>query len=65
MERLHEERLATERLNAQLETARAVQVGLLPAKPPQIAGWELAFRWRPALQIGGDFYDFIDLGDGR
>jgi serine phosphatase RsbU (regulator of sigma subunit) len=65
LERLHQERLATERLNAQLETAKAVQSGLLPAEPPEIAGWELTVRWRPALQIGGDFYDFIDLGDGR
>lgn len=64
LRRLHEERLATERLNAQLETAKAVQTGLLPAHPPTLTGWDVATRWRPALQIGGDFYDFIDLGDG-
>lgn len=65
LRRLHEERLATERLNAQLETAKAVQSGLLPLRPPEMPGWDMAFRWRPALQIGGDFYDSIDLGGGN
>ncbi len=63
LRQLHEERLATERLNAQMETAKAVQSGLLPAHPPKLQNWDLAFRWRPALQIGGDFYDFIELDD--
>lgn len=64
LRRLHEERLAIERLNAQMETAKAVQTGLLPAHPPKLQNWELAVRWQPALQIGGDFYDFIELRDG-
>lgn len=62
---LHEERLASERLKAQLQTAQAVQTGLLPKEPPIIAGWDLAVSWKPALQIGGDFYDFIPLGGSR
>lgn len=61
---LHEERLAAERLSAQMQTAKAVQAGLLRRKPPDLDGWDLAVSWKPALEIGGDFYDFIDLGDG-
>lgn len=65
LERLHEQRLIAERINAQLDTAKAVQSGLLPAEPPAIGRWALAIRWQPPLQIGGDFYDSMDLGQGQ
>jgi serine phosphatase RsbU (regulator of sigma subunit) len=40
-------------------------MSLLPEKPPSISGWELAAYYRPARLVGGDFYDFIALDDGR
>jgi len=32
---------------------------------PQYAGWEISVRWRPALQVGGDFYDVIQISDSQ
>lgn len=52
-------------LEGGLEAARRVQARLLPAKLPQISGYELAAWWRPALGVGGDYYDAIPIRDGR
>ena len=32
---------------------------------PQLEGWEISPYYRPAREVGGDFYDFFDLEDGR
>ncbi len=40
--------------------ARRVQVSLLPRQMPQVPGWEFIARWKPARQVGGDYYDFIE-----
>jgi sigma-B regulation protein RsbU (phosphoserine phosphatase) len=48
-----------------LEAARATQRAILPARPPQIAGWESAAHYRPVIQVGGDMYDWLRLADGR
>jgi sigma-B regulation protein RsbU (phosphoserine phosphatase) len=40
-----------------LEIARDIQSRLLPAEPPKIPGWQLAFRTRAANTVGGDYYD--------
>jgi len=61
LEKFHAQQIERERLDQQLRTARAVQAGLLPAELPAISGWDLAARWRPALQLGGDYYDVIPL----
>lgn len=48
--------------------ARGLQDGLLPSSLPRVAGLEVATRYRPAthaLDVGGDFYDLIDLGAGQ
>lgn len=52
-----------ERLDRELEIAREVQQRLFPQKLPVIPGLELAGYCRPALVIGGDYYDFITLAD--
>ncbi len=62
---LHEQALERERLQRELEVARGIQASLLPEGPPQIAGWEIAAHWQPALTVAGDFYDFIPLTEGR
>ena len=42
-----------------------IQHTLLPKSLPQVEGWHLAAHYRPARAVGGDFYDFIELEDGR
>ncbi len=53
-----------ERLNRELEIAREVQERLFPQDCPSIAGLECAGRCRPALGVGGDYYDWLELGTG-
>jgi sigma-B regulation protein RsbU (phosphoserine phosphatase) len=49
----------------ELEVARELQHDLLPKVPPQVEDWEFVFSYRTANTIGGDYYDFIPLEDGR
>lgn len=49
----------------ELEVAGKIQSALLPAGPPQIDGFEVAALSVPARVVGGDFYDFVPLRDGR
>ena len=62
----HVKRIAErERQRVELETARGIQSSILPDLPPQLAGFELAHAYLPASEVGGDFYDVLDLEDGR
>ncbi|HAV23598.1 MAG: hypothetical protein A3H45_12595 [Ignavibacteria bacterium RIFCSPLOWO2_02_FULL_55_14] len=54
-----------ERLKHELTIARTVQMSFLPKSNPSVPHLEIASRCAPALEVGGDYYDFIDLGDGR
>lgn len=54
-----------ERLNREVEIAREVQERLFPQTLPPIAGVEYAGACRPALGVGGDYYDFLALPGGR
>jgi serine phosphatase RsbU (regulator of sigma subunit) len=56
---------AQAQIKAELEVARALQLAILPAAFPARAGWDGAARMIPATSMGGDFYDFIELPDGR
>ncbi len=49
----------------ELRVARGIQQSLLPKDLPRLAGWEMAGYYRPAREVGGDFYDFLELEDGR
>jgi serine phosphatase RsbU (regulator of sigma subunit) len=42
-----------------------MQQASLPKEVPQLVGWQIAPYFQPARDVGGDFYDFFDLGDGR
>ena len=53
-----------ERMEQQLRVAHLIQQTLLPKELPQLPGWELARYYMPARAVGGDFYDFIQLGNG-
>ncbi len=62
---LFEERVEKERLARELDIAREVQSKLLPQQLPEVPGLVLSARSVPAHEVGGDYYDFMDLGDGR
>ncbi len=55
---LYEQVRVRERMKRDLEIAQVIQTGLLPLKPPALGGVQFAVSYAPALQIGGDFYDF-------
>jgi serine phosphatase RsbU (regulator of sigma subunit) len=54
-----------ERLKAEFDVARRAQQQMLPAAPPSLPGIEIAAICRPAREVGGDLYDFLNLPDGR
>jgi serine phosphatase RsbU (regulator of sigma subunit)/anti-sigma regulatory factor (Ser/Thr protein kinase) len=54
-----------ERMKQELEVAALIQQTLLPKELPSIKGWNVDAFYRPARAVGGDFYDFIDLGNSR
>lgn len=57
--------LEKERLDQEMRLARLIQQTLLPKTPPEMSGWDLALHYQPARAVGGDFYDFFPLPDGR
>src|ERR687893_813203 len=54
-----------ERIEQELRVARQIQRELLPKTVPKLDGWRIATYYGPAREVGGDFYDFLDLKDGR
>jgi serine phosphatase RsbU (regulator of sigma subunit) len=54
-----------QRYEQQLAIAARIQSDFLPKTIPSFSGWELAVRSLPAREVGGDFYDFIQLEGGR
>lgn len=52
-------------LDEELRIARDIQVALLPKQTPELPGWSVAALYRPARRVGGDFYDVLELPDGR
>ncbi|HVH71180.1 MAG TPA: GAF domain-containing SpoIIE family protein phosphatase, partial [Candidatus Dormibacteraeota bacterium] len=60
-----EEVAQRERLNREIEIAREVQEHLFPTTMPTIAGLDYRGRCRPALIVGGDYFDFLALPDGK
>jgi serine phosphatase RsbU (regulator of sigma subunit) len=54
-----------ERLAQELRVAQLVQQTLLPKEVPSIDGWRIGRYYQPAREVGGDFYDFIDLPNDR
>jgi serine phosphatase RsbU (regulator of sigma subunit) len=54
-----------ERIEQELRIARLIQQTLLPKTLPEIPGYDVAAYYQPAREVGGDFYDFFELEDGR
>ena len=49
----------------ELRVARSIQEASLPKEVPELEGWEITPRYQPAREVGGDFYDFHLLSEGR
>src|SRR5215217_2885145 len=64
-QRLEQEMLERERVEQELQVARSIQQASLPEEVPTLEGWQIAPFYRPARQVGGDFYDFYPLSEGR
>jgi serine phosphatase RsbU (regulator of sigma subunit) len=63
--RLKQEAHARERIEQELHVARRIQQASLPESVPALKGWEISPSYRPAREVGGDFYDFLQLENGR
>jgi serine phosphatase RsbU (regulator of sigma subunit)/predicted ester cyclase len=64
-QRLEQERIERERIEHELKVARSIQHASLPEEVPELEGWQIfPFYW-PAREVGGDFYDFHFLSEGR
>jgi serine phosphatase RsbU (regulator of sigma subunit) len=64
-ERLRRAEQEREREAQELSAARVIQQELLPKELPSLPGWQIAAYYQPARAIGGDFYDFLELGGGQ
>lgn len=54
-----------QRFQQELEVAKLIQQNFLPKVLPELPGWQVAAYYRPAREVGGDFYDVIPLPDGQ
>src|SRR5215208_5878097 len=63
--RLEQERIERERIEQELQVARSIQQASLPKEVPTLEGWQISTYYHPAREVGGDFYDFHLLSEGR
>ena len=62
---LHEQMVRQKELERELKLARDVQTGFLPKRRPNTDGYEFFDYYKPANHVGGDYYDYLELPDGR
>jgi sigma-B regulation protein RsbU (phosphoserine phosphatase) len=60
-----EEQQAMIRIQEEIRLARTIQANLLPKEAPVVPGYDVAGATLPARSVGGDYYDFIPMADGR
>ena len=60
--RLHKEEIEKQKIEEELTLARNIQQGLLPTSNPFIEGLDIAGVSIPALTVGGDYFDYVELG---
>jgi serine phosphatase RsbU (regulator of sigma subunit) len=65
LERLEQETRERARVEQDLRVARDIQQASLPKAVPKLEGWEIVPFYQPAREVGGDFYDFHLLSEGR
>ena len=62
---MHQTLINRQNLERDLEIAMQVQIGFLPNKPPDVEDYDFADFYEAAQHVGGDYYDYIELPDGR
>ncbi|HYM24619.1 MAG TPA: SpoIIE family protein phosphatase [Vicinamibacterales bacterium] len=62
--RVHSKLVEREILEHDLDLAKKIQRHFLPAQPPDVANFTFAVEYTPALKVGGDLYEFVELADG-
>jgi sigma-B regulation protein RsbU (phosphoserine phosphatase) len=65
VDRLADEQAAREKIERDLDLARDIQRGLMPTDQPRTPGYEIAGWNQAAEQTGGDYFDWLELPDGR
>ena len=63
--RLFKEVLVKLRMEDDLSSARDLQMSMLPASCPEVEGYQIAASSTPAREVGGDFFDFFKIGEGK
>jgi serine phosphatase RsbU (regulator of sigma subunit)/predicted ester cyclase len=64
-QRLEQEISERERVEQEMMVARRIQQASLPDEVPTLEGWQITPYFQPAREVGGDFYEFFELDDGR
>ena len=59
------EEAEVQRIRAELDEAQNIQMGLLPTESPDTKGFDIAGVSVPATQVGGDFYEYLTVANGR
>jgi len=62
---LHEQSLIKERIEQEINVAASIQQKVIPQELPEIPGYDMAGINIPSREVGGDYYDCIDLGNDR
>jgi len=65
LEHIAQQMRERERIEQELQVARTIQQATLPKEVPELEGWQIDPYCQPAREVGGDFYDFHFLSDGR
>jgi sigma-B regulation protein RsbU (phosphoserine phosphatase) len=63
--RLFKDNMEKQRMEEELNIARDLQMSMLPAHCPEIKGFKIAAQSIPAREVGGDFFDFIEMGESK
>ena len=62
---MHEAALKQKEVERDMQLARDVQRGFLPERRPDLPGYEFYDYYQPADQVGGDYFDYVELPDGK
>jgi len=65
LEEIEQQTRERERVEQELRVARSIQQASLPKEVPELEGWQISPHYRPAREVGGDFYDFLELPNGH